>query len=108
MSEDIYVSIMRGTQTTPIANNVFIQLDKMSSNEAASYQGSDPHFTYKAYTTTLSTVNPILVLFRDYMVDLNVIDPITDMYRRYLIVNDPECHTLDSHWQWVCTRVRGT
>lgn len=84
-----------------------VQLDKVSAVEAASYQGADPHFTYKAFTTLLPMNNPQLVLFRDYMVDQVVLDALTNTPRTYLIVDDPDMHAIDGHWQWTCSRMRG-
>lgn len=107
MSEDIIVNFMRGNNL-PYASNITVQLDKMGANEAVTYQGSDPHFTYKAFTTMIPSNDPLFILFRDYMIDQIVVDPITKLNRKYLIVNDPEWHVTDYHWQWVCTRVRGT
>ena len=85
-----------------------VQLDEMNALEAATYQGADPHFTYKAFTTMLPMGNPQLVLFRDHLIDQVVIDAITNAPRKFLIIGEPKIHTLDGHWQWVCTRMRGT
>jgi hypothetical protein len=79
----------------------------MSALEAASYQGADPHFTYKCFTTMLPVSNPQLVQFRDYLIDQVVIDAITNAPRKYLIIGEPEMHIMDGHWQWVATRMRG-
>ena len=108
MSEEIRVNIVRAGVTKPIAANLMVQLDKMSAAEAASYQGSDPHFTYNCYTTMLPMTGPQLVLFRDHMIDQVVNDAVTGTARTYLIISDPDPHTLDAHWQWVCVRMRGT
>lgn len=108
MSEEIRVNITRAGVASPIAANLLVQLDKMSAAESASYQGSDPHFTYNCYTTMLPMSSPQLVLFRDHMIDQVTIDPLTSTGRTYLIISDPDPHTLDAHWQWVCVRMRGT
>ena len=85
-----------------------MQLDKLSAAESITYQGSDPHFTYRAITTMLPMNNPQLVLFRDHMVDEVTTDVLTGQPRTYLIVGEPQMHTLNGHWEWVCTRMRGT
>lgn len=108
MSEDIIVNFVRTGVATPIATNIPIQLDKVNFQEASTYEGSDPHFTYRGITIMLPASNPQLLLFRDYIIDQKNIDVLTGQLRKYLIVNEPEMHSLDSHWQWVCTRVRGT
>ena len=108
MSEDIRVNITRAGFANPIIKNIMFQLDKTEVPEAVTFQGSDPYFTYKAYTTMLPLGNPLLILFRDYMIDQVVIDPITGTNRTYLIISDPEMHSLDGHWEWLCVRVRGT
>lgn len=107
MSEEVRVNITRAGVTSPIASNIVMQLDKVNPLEAATYQGADPHFTYKAYTTLLPMNNPQLVLFRDHMIDQVVTDAISGAARAFLIVSDPEMHTIDGHWQWTCTRMRG-
>lgn len=106
MSEDVRVNLLRSGVT--YKTNIMIQLDKMTALEAASYQGADPHFTYRALTISLPLISPNLVLFRDHMQDQVIVDPITNVLRKYLIISDPEMHILDGHWQWVCTRMRGT
>ncbi|HTJ49443.1 MAG TPA: hypothetical protein VL443_08335 [Cyclobacteriaceae bacterium] len=106
MSEDIYAQFKRDDDV--IVENVLIQIDKISSSEAASYQGSDPHFTYNAYTVMLPTNDSQLIQYRDYIIDQFITDALTGQPRRYLIVNDPEMHIMDGHWQFVCTRIRGT
>jgi hypothetical protein len=88
--------------------NVMLQLDKISASEAASYQDADPHFTYTSYTTMLPLNDPQLIQFRDHLVDQDVLDADTGELRKYLIVDDPEMHSMDGHWQWICTRMRGT
>jgi|SRR6267142_1453810 len=108
MSEDVLITFTRGNNALPVAANIVVQIDKMSSQEAVTHQGGDPHFTYKAYTSLLPSNNPLFLLFRDHMIDQNYIDPITKTNRKFLIINDPEWHPLNYHWQWVCTRMRGT
>ena len=107
MSEDVRANIVRATVANPIARNIVFQLDKMNAAEAATFQGSDPHFTYRVFTTMLPLSNPQLVLFRDHMVDQVVIDPITSTNRTFLIISDPAMHMLDGHWEWVAVRMRG-
>lgn len=107
MSEDVRINITRAGVSTPIATNLVCQLDKVNPLEAATYQGADPHFTYKVFTTLLPMNNPQLVLFRDHMVDQVITDAISGNPRTYLIVSDPEMHTMDGHWTWTCTRMRG-
>lgn len=108
MSEMIRASITRAGVTNPIAKNIMIQLDKLNAAEAVTYQGSDPHFTYRAYTSLLPMNNPQLVLFRDYLIDQVVNDAVTGLPRKYLIISDPEPNTLTGFWGWICTRQRGT
>ena len=108
MSEDLRVNITRAGVTNPIAQNIIVICEKLTAAEAVSYQGSDPHFTYRAFTTDLSTLNNQLILFRDYMIDLTTIDALTGTFRKFLIITDPEVHIADNHWQWVCVRMRGT
>ena len=108
MSELVRAKITRAGVANPIAQNIMIQIDKEEAPEATTFQGADPHFTYRAQTVMLPMNNPMLVLFRDYVIDLDFIDPLTNMNRRFLIVSDPEMHTLDGHWEWLCERVRGT
>jgi hypothetical protein len=108
MSEIIRANITRAGVTNPIAKNIIFQLDKQEAPEVTTYLGSDPHFSYKAYTVMLPMGNPVFILFRDYMIDQDVIDPITNTNRTYLIVSDPEMHSLDGHWEWICERTRGT
>lgn len=107
MSEDIRVSVTRAGVASPIASHLPMQLDKLSVAEAASYQGSDPHFTYRAITTMLPMNDPQLILFRDHMVDEVTNDAITGDPRTYLIVGEPQMHTVTGQWEWVCTRMRG-
>jgi hypothetical protein len=106
MSETLRVNLLKSGVT--YKTNIVVQLDKMNVHEAAEYQGSDPHFTYRVLTINLPLTGPYLVSFRDHMIDQVVIDPITNALRKYLIISDPEMHVLDGHWQWVCTRMRGT
>lgn len=108
MSEDIRVNITRAGVTNPIAQNIYFQLDKLSLQEASTFQGADPYFTYRAITIDLPMVNPLLVQYRDYLVDQAYIDPITNLPRQFLIVSDPAMHILNGHWEFICTRVRGT
>jgi len=108
MSEDIRCNIVRSNVVQPIAKNIFFQLDKLSLQEASTFQGADPYFTYRSITVFLPMTNPLLVLYRDYMIDQAYIDPITGENRKYLIVSDPAMHILNGHWEWICTRVRGT
>ena len=84
-----------------------MQLDKLSAAEAVTYQGADPHFTYRAITTMLPMNDPQLVLFRDHMVDQVTNDAITGAPRTYLIVGEPQMHTIDGHWEFIVTRMRG-
>lgn len=105
MSNDIRVNLIRAGAT--YKKNIMVQLDKMNALDAAAFQGADPHFTYTTITTNLPFISN-LVLFRDHMQDQVNIDPITNALRIYLIISDPELHYLDGHWQWVCTRMRGT
>lgn len=106
MSENLRVNLLRSG--TIYEKNIVVQLDKLNVLEAATYQGADPHFTYRVLTLLLPLTTPNLVLFRDHMQDQVIVDPITNQLRKYLIVSDPEMHELDGHWQWVCTRMRGT
>jgi len=108
MSEFVQAIITRAGVANPIAKNFVVQLDKMEAAEAASFQGSDPHFTYNAFTFMLPMGNPQLVLFRDYVIDQVVIDPITNALRKYLIISDPEPNPLTGSWRWVCVRQRGS
>jgi hypothetical protein len=108
MSEDIRVNITRAGVANPIATNIVCQLDKMPAVEAATYQDSDPHFTYSVFTTMLPLNNPQLILFRDYMVDQVVTDAVTGSPRKYLIIDEPDMHMIDGHWQWTASRMRGT
>ena len=108
MSEDIRVNLQHeGVGSAAYATNIVVQLDKMSSVEASTYQGADPHFTYNVFTTLLPLGNPQFVLFRDLMVDQVIIDAITNLPRKYRIVNEPSMDVIDGHWQWACTRMRG-
>ncbi len=108
MSEDVRANIARYGVALPIVKSAIFQLDKISSSEAATYQGSDPHFTYKAFTVMIPLINPQYIQFRDYLIDQDIIDVLTGQLRRFLIVNEPEIHVMDGHWQFVCTKVRGT
>jgi len=108
MSEIIRANITRAGVSSPIASNIVIQMDKMNAAEAASFQGSDPHFTYNAFTTLIPINNPQSVLFRDHVVDQVTVDPLTHTNRTYLIISDPEPNILTGHWRWVCVRTRGT
>lgn len=108
MSEDIRISILRAGVTNPIATKIPSQMDQLSATESASYQGADPHFTYKFFTTMLPLNNSQLVLFRDHVVDEVIIDVETGQPRKYLIVSDPKMHTIDGHWEFVASRMRGT
>lgn len=105
MSIDVIANLLRNGTT--YKKNVQIQLDKMNENEAAEYQGADPHFTYSVLTINLPIINNY-VLFRDHMQDLYDVDAVTGQLKMYLIVSDPYYSTLSGHWQWVCTRMRGT
>lgn len=107
MSEYIRAHITRAGVGNPIVSNVMIQIDKMNAAEATSFAGSDPHFTYTAYTLLIPVINPELILFRDYVVDQVVIDPITKTNRKFLIISDPEPNTMTGSWRWVCVRQRG-
>ncbi len=107
ISEEVRANITRAGVSAPIASNIMFQMDKIGPLEAATYQGADPHFTYKVFTTLLPMNNPQLVLFRDHMVDQVVVDAISGDPRTFLIVSDPEMHTMDGHWQWTATRYRG-
>lgn len=109
MSEDIRVNLYHeGIGSAAYATNIMVQLDKLPAMEAATYQGADPHFTYNVYTTLLPLNNPQFVLFRDLMVDQVIIDAVTNQPRQWRIVNEPSIDTIDGHFQWVCTRMRGT
>jgi len=105
MSEDVRGNIVRGTQS--VISNIVVQLDKLNPLEASAYQGADPHFTYRAITIMVPLADTQFIRFRDHLIDQNVIDTVTNVQRIYLIVSDPEMHTIDGHWQWVCTRMRG-
>ena len=94
--------------TNPIASQIPFQIDKIDAAEASTYQDADPHFTYKAYTTMLPLNNSQLVLFRDHMIDQTVIDAVTGVARKFLIIDDPEMHIIDGHWQCIITRMRGS
>lgn len=107
MSEDLLCNITRANAAKPIARNIVVQADKVSAAEAATFQGADPHFTYKMLTTMLPLSDPQLVLFRDHVVDQQVVDAITGTNRTFLIISDPAIHTLDGHWEWVAVRMRG-
>lgn len=107
MSELIRCNIVRAGVTTPIAVNIMTQFDKLSSAEASSYQGANPHFIYRAITTMLPLNNPLLVLFRDHLIDQVQIDPLTSSLRKFTIIGDPQMHTLDGHWEFVVEHVRG-
>lgn len=105
MSLDIIANLLRsGTIYKP---NVRLQLDKMNVLEAAAFQGADPHFTYEVLTIDLPLINNY-TLFRDHMQDIYNTDAVTNTLKMYLIVSDPYFSTLSGHWQWVCTRMRGT
>jgi len=104
----VRANITRAGVNTPIATNIVLQLDEMNALEAASYQGADPHFTYKVYTTMLPVGNPQLVQFRDYLIDQVVIDAVTNAPRKFLIIGEPKMHIADGHWQMVVTRMRGS
>ena len=108
MSEDIRVNIVRAGVNTPIASNIPCQLDKIDAAEASTYQDADPHFTYKMYTIMLPLNNSQLVLFRDHVIDQTVVDAVTSEPRKFLIIDDPEMHVIDGHWQMMVTRVRGS
>jgi hypothetical protein len=108
MSEDVRCKILRANVANPIAINTIIQISKMDPVEAASYQGSDPHFLYKAYTTLLPLNDPQLVMYRDHVVDQLIIDPITHTYRTWLIINDPSMDVVTGDWKWSVIRMIGT
>lgn len=108
MSENIRANITRAGVVNPIVKNIIFQLDKVEAPETATYQGSDPFFSYKAYTIMLPINNPFLIMYRDHMVDQDFIDPLTNTNRTFLITSDPEMHTTDGHWEWLCVRVVGT
>lgn len=106
MSEDVFSNILRAG--TPVAQNVVVQLDKMSSKEASFYQGADPHFTYEAFTVGLPISDPQLIRQDDQIVDQIIVDAITGTNRVFRIISsDPEPF-MDGHWEWLCVRYRGT
>jgi len=109
VSEDIYVNITgaRSGSIQTVATNILVQLDTVKAPETSTFQGSDPHFTYRAFTTMLPISNPELILSQDHMIDQYVIDPRTGLGRKYLITSDPTPFP-DGHWEWRCTRQRGT
>ena len=106
MSEFIYATITRASST--IASNVYTQIDKTKSMEAAQYEGTDPHFLYTMTTMQLPVSNVQLVRQGDYVTDPRTIDPKTNAARKYLIISDPEPNTLNMSWRWVVERMRGT
>lgn len=105
MSEDIRINVIRAGN--PIASNVSVQLDKMEAQEAAFFEGSDPHFTYDAYTTSLPVSDPQLIQQDDHLVDQVVIDAVTGTNRVFRIIADPEVFPLDNHWEFTAVRYRG-
>jgi hypothetical protein len=107
MAEDVICTIKRANVSNPIAANVTIQISKMSPQEAATYQGADPHFAYKCYTTLLPLNNPQLVRFRDHVVDQIIIDPLTGTNRTWLIINEPSMDALTGDWKFAANRMRG-
>lgn len=110
MSEYLYGNIVRNGTST-IAKNVYIHLSKMDAREAADYQGSDPHFTYRMDTRQLPTLpgNTVtLVRQGDHIIDQMVTDPKTGAGRAYLVISDPQPKVLLMSWQWVAVRMRGT
>lgn len=104
-SIDIVANLIRNGTT--YKKNVQMQLDKMNALEASEYQGADPHFTYNVLSVNLPVINNF-VLYRDHMQDIYNIDAVTGQLRIFLIVSDPMPGTLTGHWQWVCTRMRGS
>ncbi len=108
MSEFIRANVTRAGVANPVASNITVQMDKLEAAEAATYAGSDPHFTYRAFTFLLPMGNPQLILFRDYVVDQVTNDAVTGTLRKYLIVSDPEPNPLTGSWNWICVRQRGT
>lgn len=107
MAEDVICSITRASVAEPIASNIVVQISKMNPLEAASYQGADPHFTYKCYTTMLPLNNPQLILFRDHVVDQVIIDAITGKPRTWLIISDPTIDVVTGDWKFAAVRMRG-
>lgn len=107
MAEDVQVNIVRAGIANPIAKNIVCQISKMSPQEAASYQGADPHFTYKCYTILLPLNDPQLIRFRDHVVDQVIIDPLTGTNRTWLIINEPSIDVITGDWKWAATRMRG-
>jgi hypothetical protein len=109
MSEDIYVSITgaRSGSIQTVATNILVQLDTIEAPEKSTFQGADPGWTYKCLTTMLPISNPELILSQDHMIDRDIIDPHTLTNRKYLIISDPTPFP-DYHWEWTCTRQRGT
>jgi|SRR5579859_3920 len=107
MSEDIRVNITRAGVDNPIVTNIPVQLDKLGAHEIVTFQGADPHFTYRAITVMLPLNNSQLILYRDHMIDQVVVDAVTGSLRKYLIISDPQMHIFAGHWEWICTRQRG-
>lgn len=107
MSEDVICKIVRANVVNPIVQNIVVQISKMNPLEAAA-QGSDPHFTYKAYTTMLPLGNPYLVQFQDHIIDEIIMDSITNTYRKWLIISDPNMDLITGDWKFILERVRGS
>lgn len=106
MSEFITASIQRGGTTT-IAKNIRIQVDKLGTQESASYIGIDPHFVYQMITKLLPISDPQLLRLGDLVIDQVTIDPKTSVGRRYRIISDPMPKALMMTWQWTVERLQG-
>ena len=99
MSRDIYVKVQRaGVQVYP---KVYLQLDNMSNQEAAYYQGAAPYFRYWGFSLTNLDIR-----LSDLCIDLNNVDPKTNALTQYRVINDPEPFP-DNHMEIALDRMVG-
>ncbi|SRR5712692_3603497 len=103
MSSDIYVKVSRAGVPVYGAQNVYLQKDNMSVQEASYYGGASPYERFQMYTLAIYDIRQL-----DLLIDLNNIDPKTNTYYHYRVINIPENFPMDGHMEIVCDLVRGS
>lgn len=103
MSSDIYVKVQRAGSPVSGAQNVYLQKDNMSVQEASYYGGASPYERFQMYSLAIYDIRQL-----DLLIDLNNIDPKTNTYYHYRAINIPEPFPMDGHMEIVVDLVRGT
>lgn len=103
MSADINVKVTRAGSPVSGAQNVYLQKDSLSVQEASYYGGAQPYERFQMYTLAIYDIRQL-----DLLIDLNNIDPKTNTYYHYRTINIPEPFPMDGHMEIVCDLVRGT